>query len=598
MSENVVQRTDWKSVNWRKVNRIVRNLRRRIFRATREKQWRKVRSLQRLLMRSYSNILKSVRRTTQLNQGKKTPGVDKKVALTPSERGELVDTLKRFGNLWKPLPTKRVYIPKKNGKKRPLGIPSIVDRCLQGIVKNALEPEWEALFESTSYGFRAGRSCHDARQKIFLNIRKENNQKWWVVDADIKGCFDNISHEHLMSKIKQFPGKRWVEKWLKSGYVDKNVFHETEAGTPQGGIISPLLANIALHGMEEALGIKYKWKKENKSRQGYWSNITNRTFVRYADDFVILCTSKDEAETCKAIISEWLIKTGLQLSEEKTRISHLTEGFNFLGWNFRKYKTSTKRTGYITLIKPNADNIKAHKQALKENIKDINLGSPVHKLIGDINALVRGWGNYHKGAVSKEIFTEIDHYMDWLLRKKWAKRRHSNKSDKWIKNKYCGKLCPGRNDNWVFGDVEACKKGKHIYIEKHAWIPIQRHILVPYTHSPDDPNLNWYWKERKLKQEQEEMKRRFNTGKNRIARNYEYKCPWCGEHYSSESWYDLEIHHIKPRAEGGKSTYANMVYLHGDCHRAITALGASNPDVVNKIKSGRVDHTKKPQKRK
>ena len=179
--------------------------------------------------------------------------------------------------------------------------------------------------------------------------------------------------------------------------------------------LSPLLANIALHGMEEALGIKYKWKKGNKSRQGYWSNITNRTFVRYADDFVILCTSKDEAETCKAIISEWLIKTGLQLSEEKTRISHLTEGFNFLGWNFRKYKSSTKRTGYITLIKPNADNIKAHKQALKVNIKEINLGSPVHKLIGDINALVRGWGNYHKGAVSKEIFTEIDKYMDWLL---------------------------------------------------------------------------------------------------------------------------------------------------------------------------------------
>ncbi len=313
----------------------------------------------------------------------------------------------------------------------------------------------------------------------------------------------------------------------------------------------------------------------------------------------LLCTSKDEAETCKAIISEWLIKTGLQLSEEKTRISHLTEGFNFLGWNFRKYKTSTKRTGYITLIKPNADNIKAHKQALKANIKDINLGSPVHKLIGDINALVRGWGNYHKGAVSKEIFTEIDKYMDWLLRKKWAKRRHSKKSDKWIKNKYCGKLCPGRNDNWVFGDVEACKKGKLLYIEKHAWIPIQRHVPVPHTHSPDDPTLDWYWKERKLKQEQEGMERRFSTGKNQIARNYEYKCPWCGEHYSSESWYDLEIHHIKPRAEGGKSTYANMVYLHGDCHRAITALGASNPDVVNKIKSGRVyQPQKKPKKRK
>ena len=350
--------TTWKTVNWRKVNRVVRNLRRRIFRAVREKQWRKVRNLQRLLMRSYSNILISVRRCTQINQGKKTFGIDKKVALTPTERGELVDALQRFGNLWKPMPTRRVYIPKKNGKQRPLGIPTIVDRCLQGIVKNALEPEWEALFEGVSYGFRPGRSCHDARQRIFTNIDGEDNKKWWVVDADIKGCFDNINHEHLMERIKRFPGKGWVEKWLKAGYVDRNVFNETESGTPQGGIISPLLANIALHGIEEVLGIKYRWKKDSRNKHGGSnSNITDRTFVRYADDFVILCISKKEAERCKQIVSEWLKQTGLELSEEKTRISHLTQGFDFLGWNFRKHKCTTRRSGYITLIKPNADNV-------------------------------------------------------------------------------------------------------------------------------------------------------------------------------------------------------------------------------------------------
>ena len=187
--------------------------------------------------------------------------------------------------------------------------------------------------------------------------------------------------------------------------------------------------------------------------------------------------------------------------------------------------------------------------------------------------------------------------MDWILRNKWAKRRHSKKSGSWIKTKYCGKLCPGRDDEWVFGDVEACKKGNLFYIEKHAWTPIKRHKLVPLLYSPDDASKDWYWKERLMKQEQEGMKRRFSAGKNQIARNYGYKCPWCGEHYSSESWSDLEIHHIKPRSEGGKSTYANMVYLHGDCHRAITALGASNPDVINKIKSGRTYKYKKKAKR-
>ena len=272
---NVTERTtQWHNVNWRDARRIVRNLRRRIFKATQESNWRKVRNLQRLMLRSYSNVLLSVRRATQENKGKKTAGVDKILVKTPQQRGKMVDDLTNNQD-WKVKPVIRVYIPKSNGKKkRPLGIPTIRDRCLQAIVKNALEPCWEAQFEGTSYGFRPGRSPHDAIEKIYLSIRP-NGKKKWVVDADIKGCFDNIDHKQLMNTIGNFQGRRLIREWLKAGYVDNNVFHNQEIGTPQGGIISPLLANIALHGMEAALGVKYKSNGESKGK---------RILIRYADD--------------------------------------------------------------------------------------------------------------------------------------------------------------------------------------------------------------------------------------------------------------------------------------------------------------------------
>ena len=251
------QTTDWHKVNWPKAYRQVEKLRCRIFRATQEGDRKKVKNLQKLMLKSYSNKLISVRQAAQLNKGEKTPGVDKIAKLTPAMRGRLVDALAEYKS-WKPTPTRRVYIPKSNGKKRPLGIPSLVDRCIQGMVKNALEPQWEAQFEPTSYGFRPGRSTHDARQRIFQNIGGERNRKWWVLDADISGFFDNIAHKPLLDKIGNFPAKKLVEQWLKAGYIHNGLFHQTKTGTPQGGIISPLLANISLHGMEEELGVIYK----------------------------------------------------------------------------------------------------------------------------------------------------------------------------------------------------------------------------------------------------------------------------------------------------------------------------------------------------
>src|SRR5256714_2958550 len=287
--------TNWNAIHWRKANRTVRNLRQRLFRATQEGNLKKVRSLQKLMLKSYSNRLVSVRRVTQTNAGKNTPGVDKLVIKTPAARGRMVDDL-AHSTLWNAKPARRIYIPKANHKLRPLGIPVVIDRCLQAMVRNGLEPAWEAKFEGTSYGFRPGRSPHDAIEKIYV-LARPNKTKKWVLDADIRGAFDNISHDHLLRAIGPVPGKELIKQWLKAGYVEHGEFHATEQGTPQGGVASPLLANIALHGMEEAIGVTYDSRGQLRGK---------RAVVRYADDFVCFCETREDAEQVQKILVEWL----------------------------------------------------------------------------------------------------------------------------------------------------------------------------------------------------------------------------------------------------------------------------------------------------
>ncbi len=578
------QTTDWHKVNWPKAYRMVKKLRNRIFRATQEGDWKKVNKLQRLMLRSYSNILIAVRQATQLNKGKNTPGIDRMANLDPSTRGRVVDALTEYKS-WKPIPTRRIYIPKSNGKKRPLGIPSMIDRCIQSMVKNALEPHWEARFEPISYGFRPGRSTHDARERIFTSIKGENNRKWWVMDADISGCFDNIAHKPLLDKIGNFPARKMVEQWLKSGYIHNGVFYETETGTPQGGVISPLLANIALHGMEEALGISYRWQKNSRiNNGGCWSNKSNRSLTRYADDFVILTESKEDAEVAKTTIEKWLSEIGPKLSEEKTKIRHLSEGFDFLGWNFRKYNTTGRKTRRITLIKPSRVNIQNFKESLKELFKSFK-GSPASRIVRDLNQKIRGWGNYHQGVVSKKTFSKLDNYIWWKLMR-WGKHTHSKKSTEWIVNKYFGCLCPGRDDKWVFGD----KSKEHQYVEKLSWIPIQRHTLVAFKNSPDDPSLKEYWEKREAKRKEATAMGRFSKGKNKIALQQDYKCPWCNQDLGLT---DIHVHHIQPKHLGGKESYENLIFLHEDCHQSIHALGATNPDIQSLLKAGKTKPSRK-----
>ena len=539
--------TEWHEVDWQRAYHNVRNLRRRIFKATESKDWRKVRNLQRLMLRSYSNVLLAVRKATQENKGRKTAGVDKVLVKTPRKRGQMVDDLINNQD-WKPKPVRRVYIPKSNGKQRPLGIPTIRDRCLQAIVKNALEPCWEAQFEGISYGFRPGRSPHDAIGKIYCAVRP-NKKKKWVVDADIKGCFDNINHERLLITIGNFPGRRIIREWLKAGYVDNNTFYPQETGTPQGGLISPLLANIALHGMEEVLGVKYN----------SYSSIGKRIVVRYADDFVILCETKEDAEQAKDVTNEWLQHRGLELSSEKTKIVHITEGFDFLGFNIRQYKDKRTKTGYKLLIKPS----KKFLQKTRNDLREIFLehsGKTVGNLIRKINPVIRGKANYIKTVVSSKAFESLDNHL-FRRQARFVNRTHPNKNKKWKKDKYWGRLNLRRKDNWVFGDKQSGG-----YMLKFSWTKIERHVLVKGRSSPDDPSLNEYWEKRGKKSQKSEAAK-WNAKQEQVAYKQDYQCPVCKQTLFNNE--ELHLHHIIPRSEGGKDVPNNLVWTHLFCHHKV-----------------------------
>ncbi len=588
MDSNLARETKdsqlWDEISWRKSYRIVRNLQTRIFKATQQDNYKKVRQLQKLLLPSHSNILTSVRKVTQINQGKNTPGIDKQLALTKSERGKLVEALSSLGNLWKPQPVRRIYIPKKNGKKRPLGIPTIIDRCLQNIHKNALEPEWKAKFESTSYGFRPGRSTHDAMTKIFNSIMGQNAKKLWVVEGDIKGCFDNIGHSPLISKLGNYPGRQLIIKWLKAGFVENNNFYETKTGTPQGGIISPLLANITLDGLEESLEIQHYWHPDNrKAKGGFWQTKSDKIFVRYADDFIVLTESEVIARKCKEILKKELCNRGLELKEEKTKITHLKKGFDFLGWNFRRYDSTARSKGKITIIKPSKKSISDFIDRLREEFKKLR-GQNQTTVINKLNPMIRGWGNYHKSVCSKSTFSKIDNYIYSKLLK-WGKRTYTKKSKKWITENCFGNFCPGRNDKWVFGYTAKDNDGKATvhYLEKLAWTAIDRHTLVTYKNSPYDLSLREYWEKRQKKNEESRALQQLSKGKNKVAKSTDYKCRWCGEHISSEGYLNVQLHHIIPKKEGGKDKYDNLIYLHSECHRQVTKQGETKPYTLEKL---------------
>jgi RNA-directed DNA polymerase len=470
---------EWGSVDWPDVEDQVRRLRQRIFTASRAGDLSKVRNLQKLMLRSRANALLSVRRVTERNAGRKTAGIDGTVVVTAPGKAALADSVQRHDASHKPIPVKRVYIRKANGKERPLGIPVIFDRALQAHVASALEPEWEARFEPKSYGFRPGRGCHDAISCIFLTVSGKSARRCWVLDADLAAAFDRIDHSHLLSQLGTFPARELVERWLKAGVVEKGRFAQTEEGTPQGGVISPVLLNVALHGMEEAAGVRYQTSGTHAGDTMADSPVV----VRYADDVLALCVSRVQAEEVKARLATWLAPKGLTFNEDKTQVIHLDDGFNFLGFNVRRYQGKL-------LIKPSKAAVQRHRKRLAAEMLALR-GANAKAVIARLNPIIRGWSAYYRGVVSSKEFSKLDSHV-WTLTYKWAKYSHSNKSKHWVVNRYFGSFNRSRRDRWVFGD-----RTSGIYLLKHSWTKIVRHQLVPGTASPDDPTLAEYWARRR-----------------------------------------------------------------------------------------------------
>jgi len=491
MSQAETLRYEWNTIPWPLVERKVFKLQRRIYQASQRGDVKLLHRLQRLLTNSTFAKLLATRRVTQDNSGKKTAGVDGVAALTPEQRLKLSVRLNLNG---KSLPVRRVWIPKPGKtEKRPLGIPAMKDRAKQALVKLALEPEWEARFEPNSYGFRPGRSCHDAIEAIFGVIK---NKEVYVLDADTSGCFDNISHEGLLQKLRTIPRlRKLIKAWLKAGVMEGDVFHATKSGTPQGGVISPLLANIALDGLEtETRNHLSDELLRNEKARGGQANRKRASFtlgiVRYADDFVVLHRDRSIVETAKAFIEEWLKNIGLELKPSKTRISHTLKemdgetGFDFLGFNVRQYPTKNNKVGFKSLIKPSKEAFARHLTVVKDELRNLR-GAPQEAVISKLNPIIKGWSRYYCSSVARKAFETADHRTHQKLWQ-WAMFRHPHKGDQWIKRKY---FRQHGGFEWKFMTHE----GKFLML--HSDHKIQRHVKVAGTKSPYDGDWT-YWTSR------------------------------------------------------------------------------------------------------
>lgn len=566
----------WNDINWKIVNKSVKRLRSRIFTSVKNGDNKLTKQLQRLLVKSDSNILFSIRKVTLANTGGKTVGVDNLKYINPSQRMELFYEIKSIDySSYEPLPVRRKYVPKPNSDKlRPLGIPTIKDRVIQQVILNALEPQWEFHFEAVSYGFRPKRQVNDCINRIFLALSKENSRSW-IVDADISLCFDKIEHKYLLDKIKGFPFHSLIEKWLTCGVMENGVKAESSEGTPQGGVISPLLSNIALHGLESELGVHFHVVEKGYIKAG------SRLYLRFADDIIIITYSRNDAELAKQDLELALKKRGLTLNQGKTAIRHITSGFDFLGFTIRIlpqdiYKDDPLAITYIDedtihydhsktllIIKPSKKGLQKLKSKVKEIFR-ISLGKPVSFFINKLNPVIRGFCISKQAWHCNRTFHILNNYF-YNITRTWAHRRHTKKGVKWIISKYYFHYKKfGFNNRWVFSDP----KNRNCMLLQPGWFKPQRHILIQNMARPDDKSYLEYFEN--LEQQRFEQKNiSFYSKLNMLlATQQKLKCLVC-----ESSLFDIERlhrHHIIEKSLGGPNTSTNLVLLHEACHYRIT----------------------------